>query len=108
MTSPDLMLQKRLIEQSGKKPVRKPAQRPPQEPKGWEVDKLTHDEFWTRVYDIDDAREKGGSDLRKALSRYNLQSVEQFRWARDRYVAHHLKSPEFKKAMIRVRAFARR
>jgi hypothetical protein len=99
----DPLLQRRMAEQP--LPAKK---RAAPVPVGWDVHDLTNKEFWTRVCDIEAAQKKGLDEMLEALVRYGLKSEEEFRRARDRFLAYHGKDPDFRKAMEAARGFVDR
>ena len=97
----DPVLQKRIAAQA-----RADKKRQKQVPEGWDLGDLTNEEFWARVCDLEKAQKRGGVELEEALTRYKLESADQFRWVRDRFVAHHGKDPDFRAAMEKARSFS--
>ncbi len=72
-------------------------------PVGWGVSDLTNEEFWIKVFDIEDAQMKGAAAMRKALKKYHLDSPEHFAWIRERFMARHAGDPDFQQAMLNAR-----
>ncbi|HEY3452870.1 MAG TPA: hypothetical protein VGK67_41390 [Myxococcales bacterium] len=72
-------------------------------PVGWGVSDLTNEEFWIKVFDIEDAQMKGAAAMKKALKKYDLDSDEHFRWIRERFMARHAEDADFQQAMMNAR-----
>ncbi|MGC4116715.1 MAG: hypothetical protein QM765_19565 [Myxococcales bacterium] len=72
-------------------------------PVGWGVSDLTNEEFWIKVFDIEDAQMKGAAAFNKALKKYDLDSEDHFRWIRERFMARHAADPDFQQGMMNAR-----
>lgn len=72
-------------------------------PVGWGVSDLTNEEFWVKVFDLEDAQMKGDAAFKKALKKYHLDSAEHFSWIRERFTARHAEDADFQQAMMNAR-----
>jgi len=72
-------------------------------PVGWGVSDLTNEEFWVKVFDLEDAQMKGAATFKKALKKYDLDSEDHFRWIRERFIARHGEDADFQQGMMNAR-----
>ena len=72
-------------------------------PVGWRVGHLSSEEFWAKVFDLEDAQMGGAAAFRKALARHGLESAEHFAFVRGRFMVRHGNDPDFQQAMVNAR-----
>lgn len=73
-------------------------------PEGWDLDEMTNEEFWTKVFLIESAFEEGGVEAGKgALRKAGFLSEGHFEWVRERFTEKHGGDTNFPQSMMDAR-----
>ncbi|MGC4116663.1 MAG: hypothetical protein QM765_19255 [Myxococcales bacterium] len=73
-------------------------------PEGWDLDDLTNEEFWTKVFLIEHAFEEGGVEAGKAaLRKAGFLSEGHFEFVRERFTETHGGDTNFPQSMMDAR-----
>ncbi len=72
-------------------------------PAGWSLEDLTNEEFWIKVYELEQAQEESLAAFRKVLAAHGFLSEGHFSWVRERFVERHGPDTNFAQAMMDAR-----
>lgn len=72
-------------------------------PAGWSLEDLTNEEFWIKVYELEQAQEESLAAFRKVLAANGFMSEGHFTWVRERFVERHGPDTNFAQAMMDAR-----
>jgi hypothetical protein len=73
-------------------------------PAGWDLDDLTNEEYWTKVFQIEAAFEEGGvAQGKAALRAAGFLSDGHFEWVRERFTESHGGDTNFPQSMMDAR-----
>lgn len=72
-------------------------------PPGWDFDDLNNQEFWTKIFALEDAALEGLPQFKKALRAEGFLSEGHFSWVKERFMERHGGDTNFPESMMLAR-----